>query len=283
MYGKTLRCIYTKHKLVIFAKFFDTMKKSIIIHNFSSIKDIKILLLLTLFFISNLAFSQENGIISYSVSHSWIKKMATCEYISKAERERSAYVWGGREYVVNAELKFNENQYRFEYKENNEGATYQWRKEDYIIYRNRNNNEIFDIITLLNKQYVIQDSLVCQNWKIKNDMKEIAGHICMNASFYDTVKGKEIVAWFALDLPIPIGPDRYCGLPGIILEINEANDAIIYTATNVLLSNEKIEIEKPTIKKSRKIINSEEYNKKIIDYINQCKKLQRPYFWGISF
>jgi GLPGLI family protein len=200
--------------------------------------------------------------------------MATCEYISKADRERSAYVWGGAnsEYAVNAELKFNEEEYRFDVKDDDEDATYRWRKEDYIIYRDRTKGETFDIMTLLNKEYVLQDSLNCQQWKIKNDMKEIAGHICMNASFYDTVKGKEVIAWFALDLPIPIGPDKYCGLPGMILEINEANGAVVYTAISVLLSNEKVVIEKPVKKKKTKIINNAEYDKIVIDYINECKK-----------
>jgi GLPGLI family protein len=238
---------------------------------------------ISLFLIINSCFSQENGVVTYTVTHDWIKKMATCEYVSKAEKERMAYVWGGKEYALNAELKFNANESRYEQKEDVEASTYQWRKETYIIYRNRTSGEMIDIMTLLEKEYAVRDSLVCQNWKIKNDMKEVAGHICMNASFYDTVRGKEIIAWFALDLPVSIGPDRYCGLPGMILELIEANGAIVYTATNVLLSEEKVEIEKPAVKKKNKTITESEYSKIVMDYIKECKKMQRPYFWGIGF
>jgi GLPGLI family protein len=235
--------------------------------------------------VTNFCIAQENGVVTYTITHNWTKKLETCEHISKADRERFAYVWGGAnsEYAVNAELKFNATEYRFEVKDDDDDDTYRWRREDYIIYRSREKEETFDVMTLLNKEYVIQDSLVCQHWKIKNDMKEIAGRICMNASFYDTVKGKEVIAWFALDLPIPIGPDRYCGLPGMILEINEANGAVIYTATSILLSDEKVEIKKPTVKKRIKNISNQEYNKIVTDYINECIKLQRPYFWGIGF
>lgn len=236
-----------------------------------------------LFLLTHFCFSQENGVVNYAISHDWVKKMETCEYISKADKERSSYVWGGREFVVYAVLKFNSNESRFEYKEDEERSAYQWRKEDYIIYRDRNKNETYDVTSLLNTQYIIQDSLHCQTWKIKNGMKEVAGHICMNASFYDSLKKKEVMAWFALDLPVPIGPDQYCGLPGLILEVNEADGAVIFTATSVLLSDEKIEIEKPDYKKKTKTIRYEEYNKKVTDYMNECKKLQRPYFWGISF
>ena len=241
------------------------------------------LLTVTLFLILNCALSQESGIITYTVSHNWTKKIESCKTMSKTERDRMAYVWGdNREYTVKAELKFNPTADRFEYQENEEYS--QWRKgDDYIIYRDREKNETFDVLSLLNKQYVIQDSLICQNWKIKNDMREVAGRICMNASYFDPVKEKEVIAWFALDLPVPLGPNKYCGLPGMILEINEANGAVIYTATNILLSDENVEIAKPTVKKKRKIITQSEYDKKVRKYIEECEKMQRPYFWGIAF
>lgn len=193
-----------------------------------------------------------------------------------------AYVWGNqKEYVIKATLKFDVNKYRFEYNADEENNA--WRKEEYIVYRDREKNETFDVLNIIDKPFVIQDSIVCQSWKIKNNLKEVAGRICMNATYYDTVKEKEVEAWFALDLPIPLGPDKYCGLPGMILEINEANGAVIYTATTILLSDESMNIEKPVVKKNRKIISLRDYNQKIIAYINESKKSQRPYFWGIAF
>jgi len=245
----------------------------------------KVIFLTLSFFLMNIScFGQESGIVSYTVTHDWTKKYLSCEYLSKAERERSAYVWGaGRDngWEVKAELKFNAGVSCYERKVDENS---QWRKgDDFIIHRNHENGETFDVLTLLDKQYLIQDSMVCQHWKIKNDMKEVAGRICMNASYYDSVKGKEVIAWFALDLPIPIGPDRYCGLPGMILEINEANGALVYTATSIIFSDDNMEIAKPTVKKKRKVIDTQEYIRIIAKYIEECKKMQRPYFWGIAF
>ncbi|MDR2972096.1 MAG: GLPGLI family protein [Bacteroidales bacterium] len=236
------------------------------------------------FFNTVFCFGQQNGIVNYTITHNWIKKILSCEYFSKTDRERYAYVWSGdNEWEVKAEVKFNVSEYRYDELADEEDS--RWRKgDDYIIYRDLDKGETFDIMTVLNKEYVVQDSIYCQNWKIKNDMREIAGRICMNASFYDTLKGKEIVAWFALDLPISIGPDKYCGLPGMILEVNEANGAKVYTATSIIFSDEKVVIEKPVAKKKRKVIQEQEYNQIVSKYINECKKMQRPYFWGgLSF
>jgi GLPGLI family protein len=247
----------------------------------------KTILLLFLIFLMNTLFCQENGVVAYTITSSWIKMYASCTYLPKAQRENLSYVWGaGREgWDTKAELKFNATECRYEGKEDEDEQ--RWRKEpDYIIYRNLEERTTFDVMTLLNKEYVVQDSISGQNWKIKNDMKEIAGHICMNAACYDSLKGKEVMAWFALDLPISIGPDRYCGLPGMILEVNEANGAVVYAATSILLPEEKVEIEKPVVKKKRKIIDEQTYNNIVGSHINDCKKMQRPYFsWGtgISF
>jgi GLPGLI family protein len=245
----------------------------------------KIFLLCTsLFFTANLCFAQESGMVTYAYSRDWVKFWTVCDYIPKAQRDRMAYVWGGDEdskWDRTAELKFNADEYRFEYIPDDESG--KWRMNDYIVYRDRAQGETFDVLTLLSKDYVIQDSIVSQQWKIKNDIKEVAGRICMNAVTYDSIKGKEIVAWFALDLPIPLGPDKYCGLPGMILEVDEANGAVIFTATSILFTDEKMEIEKPTVKKKRKVITLQEYNNILIKYMNECKKMERPFFLGIPF
>ena len=243
-------------------------------------------LIVSIFLICNVVFSQENGVVSYTITYNWVQQYASCTYMPKTERERLSYVYASNStWDAKAELKFNATISRYEGKEDEDAQ--KWRKEpDYIIYRDLAAGKTFDVMTLLNKEYVIQDSISCQNWKIKNDMKEIAGRICMNATCYDSLKMKEIVAWFALDLPISIGPDKYCGLPGMILEVNEANGALVYTATSILFSEEKIEIEKPVVKKKVKTIDYIEYDKIVGKYIDDCKKMQRPYFsWGsgISF
>ena len=239
-------------------------------------------LTLTLFLFCAFCVAQENGVVTYTIAHSWSKKFASCNYISKAQRDREAYVWANDyERKEKAELKFNATESRYDKKPDEESK---WRQdEDFFIYRDREKNETLDIMTVLNKDYAIRDSIICQNWKIKNDMKEVAGRICMNASCYDSLKGKEVVAWFALDLPIPAGPDRYCGLPGMILEVNEANGAVVYTATSIIFSEEKMEIIKPEVKKKRKIIDTQEYNRIVSKFLDECKKTQRPYWYNMAF
>ena len=62
-------------------------------------------------------------------------------------------------------------------------------------------------------------------WQITDEEKEIAGYKVRKAttdSYGD--KGFEFykrkaIAWFTTDIPIPTGPQRYYGLPGLIVEL----------------------------------------------------------------
>ena len=244
----------------------------------------KLFLILLLFIFSAInCFSQESGIIYYDEIHNWSKKRENCKYLPKSQRENSSYVWGQSEYTQKATLKFNKSATLFENIED-EAENREWsrRKTDFYIYRDLEKNEMLDIKTVLDKDYAIVDSIHCLNWKIRNDMKEIAGHICMNAYYYDTLRDKEIIAWFALDMPISIGPDGYCGLPGAILELNMNKGSLVYTATSIIPS-ENLKIEKPTYKKNRKEINFAELSVIEEKAILEAIKMKRPYFWQLSY
>ena len=130
------------------------------------------------------------GTIRYLRTQNWAKMMASVDYISKQQRDRSMYMWGTRsEWKTYTHLHFNATESKYENSEEeaepgNEG----WsdRKEIFFMKCNFKDNTLYDGLTLLGKTYLIHDSIVPPKWKIMNDMKEVAGHICMNASMNDT-------------------------------------------------------------------------------------------------
>jgi GLPGLI family protein len=246
------------------------------------------LIINTAFFLLTACFvhAQGNsGTIKYTITHDMNKKMEANEFISKAQKEQSAYIWGSDNiYNEHAAFQFNHDSYMYKIIEKeDDGPGYSRKSREYIIYRNIKENTTYDVIRMLDKIYVIEDSIQYPKWKIKNDMKEIAGHICMNAYYRDTIKGKDVTAWFALDMPLHYGPDRYGGLPGMILEINMNNGAVVITATEVSFSEEEIKIEKPVYNKKQKNISEEEFTEIIYKFVQQCKKNKRAYYYSISY
>ncbi|MGY6560115.1 MAG: GLPGLI family protein [Nitritalea sp.] len=67
-------------------------------------------------------------------------------------------------------------------------------------------------------------------WQLTKETKEILGYSCQKAilpnefGFTDQDSG-DIIAWFTPEIEAPLGPNRYTGLPGLILEISYTLDS----------------------------------------------------------
>src|SRR5690554_5979665 len=59
------------------------------------------------------------------------------------------------------------------------------------------------------------------SWKIEKETKNIGQLTCQKATA--TFRGRDYTAWFAPDIPLPYGPWKLQGLPGIILEAYDTN------------------------------------------------------------
>jgi GLPGLI family protein len=237
-------------------------------------------------FSNGLKAQTQEGTIRYLRTQNWAKMMASVDYISKQQRERMMYMWGTRsEWKSYTLLHFNAVESKYEDSEEEaEPGMEGWsnRKETFFMKRNFNDNTLFDGITMLGKTYLVHDTITPPAWKILNDMKEVAGHICMNASLKDTVRHQDIIVWFALDMPNSAGPERFIGLPGIILEVDINNGALVMTADKIDLKPLTTELAVPEKIKGKKI-NSAEYQKLIDEQIKDRKTAEEPWFWGIRY
>jgi GLPGLI family protein len=226
------------------------------------------------------------GSIRYLVTHNWTKKMEALSYLSKQKKERIAYMQGSRsEWHNYTLLHFNPTQSSYvdsEERAEPDDDGYSWRREAFWVNRNFAQNTSSEALIVQGKTYLIQDSLRCQDWKILNDMKEVAGHLCMNASWEDTIKMQKIVAWFALDIPYSGGPERLCGLPGLILEADVNNGAMVLTANRIEAKKITTEFDLPKKQKGKKV-NEQEYNKVLKKFIDEQVKAEQPYFWDIRY
>ncbi len=224
--------------------------------------------------------------IRYLTISNWSKKMNSLDYLSKQQKEKMAYTSGNkREYKSYCTLFFDNNQSKFiesEEKAEVSDYNYSWKRESYEINRNFKDGLSKMLLNFLGKNYTINDSLKCQAWKISNDLKEVAGYLCMNATWRDTVFSKTVEVWFALDLPMSSGPEFFCGLPGMILELDMNNGAQTYTADRVSKIPRGSHFE-PLKKVKSKVINGAEYNKLVEDYIKAKRMEEEPYFWGIRY
>jgi len=248
---------------------------------------IKSLTLVILILFSTASFAQKmEGSIRYLMVHNWTKQIAAVDYLSKQAVDRLTYMYGNRaEYKTFSKLFLNATQSKYEDSEESaeqDDAGYSWRKDEYTITRNFEKKTMRDIIDLLGKTYIIEDSLHAPKWKILNEMKEIAGHICMNAFWNDTLKKQKVTGWYALDISNAGGPERFYGLPGLILEVDINNGALVITADKIEQKKLTTELDLPKKIKGKKIKESD-YIGILRKNFDEKRKAEQPPFWSMRY
>jgi GLPGLI family protein len=247
-------------------------------------KNIVVSLLFLLTALPQLFAQKMEGEITYEAVHRWSKIYSRLTFLSKEEKDRMQMTWGGRDEYTRkmvCYIKDDKSLYTTPKERVNEGG-YSWNEAEYKIYRDFEQEKRTEIMQMLDRVYVIEDSLKAPKWKVMNKIKEIAGYMCMMAVTEDTIKGQKITAWFADNLPIPAGPDLYYGLPGMILELDVNDGDVVTTATKVDLKPIKEDLLPPKKIKGRRI-SGKQYVELISTHIRDSMKAYRNPYWSIPY
>ncbi|QXP73920.1 GLPGLI family protein [Tenacibaculum sp. HL-MS23] len=186
----------------------------------------------------NSIYSQQDSISVYQIQyertlnldHLYNPLVATYEYTKFIEYNKSIYKKKSNVKKSNSSLvkeKDNDSPIFFNLSGKNVGT----------VFKNYGKNEFFYKHQIINKPFVVKDSLTIFNWAIKNKKKEILGFSCQLASM--DFRGRKYEAWFSTELPVG-GPWKYDGLPGMILELKSTDNFIAFKTISI--KNNKIKL-----------------------------------------
>ncbi len=139
---------------------------------------------------------------------------------------------------------------------------------DDVLYSNFDLARVVEKRELLDKTFIVEDSIRPLKWKLSEETKSILDHLCHKATATNiskrmtmnidngVVERKEIddtahiTAWFTTDIPVPAGPAEYQGqLPGLILEMDVNNGRQTFKATGISEKADLTIIKEPAGKK----------------------------------
>ncbi|WP_339833280.1 GLPGLI family protein [uncultured Flavobacterium sp.] len=213
---------------------------------------------LIILFFSIYSFSQKSGEIFYHIkieNDTTIKNNSIKKILNSAVK--------GSDYLVFS-LKFNDSISKFElldFMEINESKDVEialsWCNYINPIYMNSFLKKIFFFTENKYGMFKKNEFLVIKeyynDWLIYNESKIINGFTCYKSEYTlksINRKGKEVkrivTAWFCPELPYSFGPNGYCGLPGLILELQDKN--ITYGVKKIEFKKNNIEIPESTKK-----------------------------------
>ena len=109
-------------------------------------------------------------------------------------------------------------------------------EKTYFLF-NLDNNKFYFKSLLLLKYAVAEDDLRFK-WEIKSETKTILGYQCQRA-ISTVFRGRSYEAWFASKIPIPFGPWKANGLPGMILEFYDLDRLLHFKVNKISLYDER--------------------------------------------
>jgi GLPGLI family protein len=132
-------------------------------------------------------------------------------------------------------------------------ASYHYNSRFFEISRIIGSNKLTYADAVVIDKYIYEDS-VSFKWKIGKEKMTICGYPCRKATC--VFRGRKWEAWFTNKIPISLGPWKFCGLPGLILKVNDDKHEHVYYATCVRKGGSPIrQFERSYMKSTREKVN----------------------------
>jgi GLPGLI family protein len=100
-----------------------------------------------------------------------------------------------------------------------------------VNYIDRNSGDLLSYEYMFKKNNLLMETIPSINWKINEAFKVIGQFKCQQAVGY--FRGRTYTVWFASEIPVPYGPWKLQGLPGLILEVKDGRNEIFITTSKI--------------------------------------------------
>ncbi|GAB6982420.1 hypothetical protein JCM15908A_07950 [Prevotella dentasini JCM 15908] len=115
--------------------------------------------------------------------------------------------------------------------------------QEYHIYKGIPEKGKLTYTALQMADFKYEEEIPNLHWEIQDRDTTILEHRCQAAT--TTFRGRTWNVWFALDIPIPDGPWKLCGLPGLILKAEDSEGYFLFDGVGISNVNIKgIEVAK---------------------------------------
>jgi len=100
---------------------------------------------------------------------------------------------------------------------------------------------IFGDITFNGREKLYRDTLHAMKWALHDEKKLIDSLLCFKAT--TSYKGRNYTAWYCPTLPVPNGPWKLGGLPGLIIEAYEEQKDLYFLLSGIQY-NDQLNVQK---------------------------------------
>jgi len=112
---------------------------------------------------------------------------------------------------------------------------------NFYVFKRQNSAQVSFTEKIVKDNYRYIRDIDDLNWEILPETKEVACFVAQKAK--TNFSGRNYTAWFTTEIPISEGPYKFCGLPGLILEISDNKGYYTFKLTGFKELNDEISME----------------------------------------
>jgi GLPGLI family protein len=159
---------------------------------------------------------------------------------------------------------------------------------DDVMYCNFDESKKVELRMVMDKKFIVDDSIRPMKWKMSEETKTILNHLCRKATATQYSKRtmmnmnngqmerkeiedtSNIVAWFTTDFPVSAGPAEFQGqLPGLILAMDVHDGRQVFQAIDISPKADLASIKEP---QGKKHYTPDEYKKETTKMMEEMQK-----------
>ncbi len=123
-------------------------------------------------------------------------------------------------------------------------------------YYYKNASEFYFRDNFMDEILIVKEDPLKLNWTLHAETKNLSNFISNKAT--TTFRGRNYTAWYVMDIPVPFGPWKFHGLPGLIIEVYDTNYGFHLIANNIKIENISCSI-KPKPEEMEKALSLQKY------------------------
>lgn len=110
----------------------------------------------------------------------------------------------------------------------------------YKIYKNYPSGKVTTLDRLATSSFRCEEMNEKPEWKLLPDTLTVLSYLCHKAACH--FRGRTYTAWYTLEVPVSEGPWKFCGLPGLILKVEDSRGHYSFQCMGVEQSKNKVQI-----------------------------------------
>ena len=143
-------------------------------------------------------------------------------------------------------------------------------KPGFLFYKDKKTNTLYSRDIGFN---YVKDTKINIHWNITNDTKTVGDYKVQKATAQ--FRGRNYVAWFSPEIPLPYGPWKLGGLPGLVLEAYDSNKEIYWYFKSIEYPTKHSELLKPIQSPKNQWMSYQDFKEKMIQKVISTQKSSR--------